>query len=271
MLLSRLGTPVVTIALALAAPSAHGVALFSADASFTVSVPGAVVNTFGFARIGPTFSSGSGFTGNATASATQGTTTVDLLAPAAQPAGGSLPGGAVFPDPTSTGIRVTVDGMSIDGQASPDGSAFATSTAALRFNLGNLTGSGTPTPAAQTIVVPVEGSYTFSEAAAAGGCTGCDEEARASFHIVARLGTTVLLDVLEPVTADFVDPTVPFSFLLTLPPNSVTPLTFDVSLEGFASASEVIKNPEPGSLLAMAGAIAGLHLVRAARARRQRG
>lgn len=224
---------------------------------------------FGFARIGPAYGGEPQAVGNAFASVVQGSHTVTSLPPAEQPAGGSLPGGAAFPDPTSIGIGVTVSGLSISGWAAPDGWAKAKSTAELRFNFANLTGSSAPTPPAQVIVAPISGSYTFAQSATAGGCTECEEESQARFRFVATDGTRDYLNVFEQVSGSLGDPTVPFDVLVTLSANDITRLTFEMTIEGEAASASIIKNPEPGSLAALAAGLAALGFGRSIRSNRR--
>ncbi|PYF08154.1 putative secreted protein [Rhodobacter viridis] len=234
----------VILAACAAMPGLANAATYDGTAAFMIVMPGAIVNTFGYARFPAATSGTAASTGNASASYTAGTETVA----------------------TGGGVTVNVNGMAIEGEANPDGHALSDTTATVVFNLANLTGSTDVTPPAQTVDIIVTGSYTYALGAGAGGCSECSESALSRFSWNVTFDGTSIDSFTDMVSAAYFDPTIPFAYTLSLAPNSVTRLSFTATLDGDAVSSAVDKVPVPAGAPLLISALFGI----GAMARRRR-
>jgi hypothetical protein len=214
----------------------------SFDAGLTVSLdqfPAPIVNTFGYAvlnnaNLSPTLAEAFG---NASASATTSTSVYNA------------------------GVLTFTAGP-VSGGASPlFGYAWAESGGESQtINLGNLTGSGGPTPPARVLTEAFHGIYSFFIDATSG--PGETAAAWVGFDILDQTTNTILFDFDEAVSvanggsASDSLINVAFNFDVSIPANSIEKIRIDPIAGGTADV------PEPATLSIVAMGLAVLALGR---------
>ena len=147
----------------------------------------------------------------------------------------------------SSGTTSLSDGqITADGSSSYDyGDVIATASGKETFRLANLTGSGGGTPAAQSLDIKVNWAVTYNIQTALTQQPGGIDAASEELVVSAAAGSwsQTLLDItvsgnnsVSTVAGD--------SFVVTLPANSVTPVTITCTLKGEAFSLMV---PEPST------------------------
>ena len=197
---------------------ARGGAIYDGSLSLTITMPPAILNTFGFAGPLASFDNDSFEVGNALAISSMGTYT---RFPAPPPVGG------------------TVGNVGIGG-VSNQATGFATSFSqgVIGANLANLTGAAPGTPPAQVVVVPFSYALNYSLS------TLVDDPlydfAEATVHFSVSLGGVVIDTVDETVQNN--DPAVNRAInkvlMLSLPANSIRALRVDFYVTGVAVSTQ---------------------------------
>jgi hypothetical protein len=211
---------------------AQAIAIYDSKVEFDLNFPGTITNTFGFATFGCSFPGGSGTSGVATVSTAAGCSD-SLIGP---PPAGKTPMPPLWPGSDALQSVTRTALAEVKGTAGPGvGTSIAAKDIFYTANLGNLTGSGGPTPPGQFLAAPFSGFYNYSLVTSTTNPTL--EAANASVKIAVRVGGVVPAGWTDVVDKCSSAPNcnhnsggnVPFNFTALLPANSVTPLTVEIS------------------------------------------